>query len=193
MIAAVVLAAGLSRRMGRPKASLPWGDTTVLGQVLATLQEAGLQEIVVVTGGDRKATEALVGALARTAFNPEYARGDMLGSLQCGLRSLHPGAGAALVALADQPLVQPGTVRSLLEAYRRTGATLVVPSTGSRRGHPWLVDRAHWNELLGMTPPGSPRDFFRRHEGDIHYVSVDDPGILQDLDTPEQYERSRPQ
>ena len=86
MTAAIVLAAGLSRRMGRFKLTLPWGDRTVIGQVVATLEAAGIEEIVVVAGhrGD-EVTEALAGTTARIVFNPDYASGEMLSSIRTGL------------------------------------------------------------------------------------------------------------
>jgi molybdenum cofactor cytidylyltransferase len=198
-IAAVILAAGQSRRMGRPKLLLPWGKTTVLGQVIATFKEAGIEEIVVITGGAREQVEALAGASARTVFNPEYAEGEMLSSIQCGLASLRRGSGqvgpstrAALIGLGDQPQVQVETVRAVCEAYARSQSPLVIPSFNLRRGHPWLADRSIWPELLALPAGQTPRDFMNSHAGHIQYVNVDTPTIFQDLDTPEDYLKSRP-
>ncbi len=191
-VAAVILAAGQSRRMGQPKLLLPWGNTTVLGQVIAVFAEAGVEEIVVVTGGAREQVEALVGSSARTVFNPEYAEGEMLSSIQCGLGSLSSSTRAALIGLGDQPQVRVETVRAVCEAYARSRSPLVVPSHNLRRGHPWLADRSLWPELLSLPAGRSPREFLNAHAGLIHYVSVDTPTILADLDTPEDYLKSRP-
>jgi molybdenum cofactor cytidylyltransferase len=178
--------------MGRPKLLLPWGETTVLGQVLSTFSAAGVEDILVVTGGDREQVEELVGTSARTAYNREYAHGEMLSSIQCGLRALEPDTEAALVALADQPTVEVSSVRAVVQAYRRDKASIVVPSYRRRRGHPWLVGATHWEEILQLQAPRSLRDFLQHHNEDIHYVDIPDPGILQDLDTPQDYLKARP-
>jgi molybdenum cofactor cytidylyltransferase len=192
MISALILAAGQSKRMGEPKMPLPWGETTVLGQVISTYMAAGIEDILVITGGDRERVEALVGGSARTAFNPNYAKGEMLSSIQSGLAVLSAETRAVLIGLGDQPQVRARSVQLVLEAYRESGAALVVPSYQMRRGHPWLVARPHWDEMRGMGSSQSPRDFLNRHAKDIRYVEVDDPGILKDLDTPADYLKSRP-
>jgi len=192
MITALILAAGQSKRMGQPKMILPWGETTVLGQVIATFKAAGVEDIIVITGGDREQVERLVSASSRTVFNPGYAEGEMLSSLQMGLGNLKPGAEAILVGLGDQPQVRERSVQLVLEEYTKSRASLVVPSFEMRRGHPWLVTRQHWDEILQMRFPESPRDFLNRHAKNICYVEVEDPGILKDLDTPEDYWKSRP-
>ena len=193
MIAAIILAAGQSKRMGRPKMILPWGAITVIEQVIATFQNAGVQEIVVVTGGAREQVEGLVGRLAiRTVHNPGYETGEMLSSLQCGLSAMSSEVAAALIGLGDQPQVQEPTVQRLRQAFLERGSLLLVPSFQRRRGHPWLVARPLWDELLAMKAPESPRDFLNRHAGEIDYVDVNTPTILADLDTPEEYRKSRP-
>ncbi len=196
-ITAIVLAAGQSRRMGRPKMLLPWGKTTVLGQVIATLAAGGIGEILVVTGGARKAVEDEVRHLAerfpvQSIYNTAHAQGGMISSIQRGLRGVPPGRRAALIVLGDQPQVRARTVQRVCEAFARRGASLVVPSYRNRRGHPWLIARPLWEDLLTLRPPQTPRDFLNAHAGEIHYVIVEDEGILQDLDTPEDYRRARP-
>ena len=192
MISAIILAAGQSRRMGQPKMLLPWGETTVLGQVIATFQSAGVDDLVIVTGGYRKQVEALVGSSARTVFNPEYKGGEMLSSIQRGLTEPKPGTQAVLVALGDQPQVRERNVRMVMDTYHQSGAAIVVPSFQIRRGHPWLVARPLWDDILALRFPESPRDFLNRHADKIHYVLVEDDSILQDLDTPEDYLKSKP-
>jgi molybdenum cofactor cytidylyltransferase len=209
-IAAVILAAGASKRMGQPKMLLPWGKTTVLGQVIETMAEAlaqniptsgnvGVQdasEIVIVTGGAREQVEGLVSQLAgslpvRCVFNPEHEAGEMLSSLQRGLAALGPEVESALIGLGDQPQVNLSAARKVVSAFESPGARLIIPSANMRRGHPWLVERSLWGEILSMQPPQTLRDFLNTHAGEICYVETD-ASILKDLDTPEQYSREKP-
>jgi molybdenum cofactor cytidylyltransferase len=196
MIAAVILAAGESRRMGRPKMLLPWGNGTVLGQVISTYQEAGLDDILVVIGGESERIGDIVKQhRARTVFNEQFSSGEMLSSLQCGLRSLSTDqteVEAALIGLGDQPQVQARCVRQICEIFRTKPARLIVPSFEMRRGHPWLVERSLWSELLALMPPQSPRDFLNLHAAEILYVEMDTASILADLDTPQDYQNARP-
>ena len=192
MITALILAAGQSKRMGQPKMLLPWGKKTVLEKVIATFKVAGVKDILVITGGDREQVEELVGNSARTVFNPGYAGGEMLSSVQLGLAESKPETEAVLIGLGDQPQVQERSVRMVLDAYRKSGASIVVPSFRMRRGHPWLVTQAHWDEILSMRSPASLRDFLKKHADEIRYVVIKDNSILQDLDTPEDYLKSRP-
>lgn len=192
MIAALILAAGQSKRMGQPKMSLPWGEATVLEKVIATFRAAGVDDILAITGGNKEQVERLVGDSARTVFNPDFARGEMLSSVQAGLAGLKPEVEAVLIGLGDQPQVREESVRHVMEGYRTSGASIVVPSFQMRRGHPWLVARPHWEQISNMRFPASLRDFLNAHADEIHYVEISDDSILQDLDTPEDYLKSRP-
>jgi molybdenum cofactor cytidylyltransferase len=205
MISAIILAAGASRRMGQPKMLLPWGNVSVLEHIISVLARAGIEDILVVTGAVREQMDEAIMEFAqrypvRSVHNENYAHGEMLSSLQCGLRVLNqprvsiaqrPTA-AALVGLGDQPQIQERSVRLVCDAFINTKSPLVVPSFQMRRGHPWLVAHPLWAELLKLIPPQSPRDFLNAHAGDIHYVNTDTPSILADLDTPEDYHTSRP-
>jgi molybdenum cofactor cytidylyltransferase len=191
-VAAIILAAGQSRRMGQPKMLLPWGGTTVLGKVIETLKAAGMDDLVVVTGGARDQVEAIIGKSARVVFNAEYSSSEMLSSVQCGLGAIKPEARAALICLGDQPQVQMGSVQVILHEYESTGASLIVPSYQMKRGHPWLVARELWEEILEMKSPESPREFLNHHAKEIRYINMDTPSILADLDTPDDYLKSRP-
>jgi molybdenum cofactor cytidylyltransferase len=200
MITAIILAAGQAKRMGQPKMLLPWGETTVLGQVIETVQRAGVNDILVVTGGAREQVEEIVaGYGGRVVHNENFKDGDMLSSLQIGLRVLRgfavsdsSSAEAALIILGDQPQVEERSVRAVASRFVETRARLVVPSYRMRRGHPWLIARRLWEEILQMNPHQTPRDFLNRHASEIEYVNVDTPSILSDLDTLEDYLKSRP-
>ncbi len=192
-LAAVVLAAGRSQRMGQPKLLLPWGDTTVLGQTLRQLKQAAVREIVVVVGHQARATTAIaLAAGCRPVFNPHYAAGEMLSSLQTGIRQLAAGVEGALVALADQPLLQQETVAALLEAWVAGRGSLIAPEYDGQTGHPVVIGRQHFAALLALPASGRPRDLFQHHPQAVYRLPVDTPSILIDLDTPEAYARWRP-
>lgn len=193
MISALILAAGQSRRMGQPKMLLPWGSVTVIERVITTFISAGIEDVIVITGGAREQVEGAISPYpVRKTHNEEYAAGEMLSSIQSGLSATSSQAQAALIGLGDQPQIQEKTVRLICEAYRASKSGLIVPSYQMKRGHPWLVARPFWEEFLRLKSPDTPRDFLNRHTNEILYVSVDTDSILADLDTPEDYRKSHP-
>ncbi len=113
----------------------------------------------------------------------------MLSPIQIGLRSADASAQAALIALGDQPMVEQSVVDRIVEAGSRSRHRLVVPSFQMRRGHPFLVDRSLWRDVLALTCRQSLRDFFKNTSAPIHYVEVSTSSVLRDLDTPADYER----
>ena len=182
--------------MGQPKLSLPWGRTTVLGQVVETFAAAGLEDILVVTGGACQQVEELVSLLSkkypvRGIHNPAHAEAGMTSSMQTGLAALGAEVQAALIGLGDQPQVRQETIRSTVTAFIQTGPPLVFPSFQGRRGHPWLAACRLWPELLALPQTTTARQFFKTYTGQIAYVAADE-SILQDLDTPGEYFRQRP-
>lgn len=190
-IGAVVLAAGQSRRMGNPKMLLPWrGSRTVIGQVVSTLLEADIDPVVVVGGANYdRLQSALIGLPVRLAYNHRFAETEMLVSLQIGLQQLDLTTDAILIVLGDQPTLEIDVVRAVVEAYHRTHPHLVIPSYQMRRGHPWLIARGLWQELMALSIDSSLRDFLNKHADDITYVRVESPEILKDMDTPEDYQK----
>jgi len=192
-ICAVVLAAGESRRMGKHKLVLPWGNTTVIGQVVSVLHDAGVGQIIVVTGAAHDLIKhVLEGSDAQIIQNQPSADGEMLVSLQIGLSKAENHIQAALVVLGDQPQIQPEVVQAVMHNHADTHAKLVVPSFEMRRGHPWLVARPLWPEIVTLQKLFTLRDFLIAHANSIQYVNVDTPSILKDLDTPLDYQRERP-
>ncbi len=193
MIAAVVLAAGRSLRMGVPKLTLPWGKTTVIGQVVSVLREAGLAEILVVTGrSDQEIKTALQEASVRLIANLDDSSSEMLSSCQVGLMELAQEIEAALIVLGDQPQIQVDVVRAVESTYQKDKPGLVVPSYHMHRGHPWLVARSLWPEVLALRDPATLRDFLNQVHHQITYLPVSTDSVLKDLDTPEDYFREKP-
>ncbi len=192
-ISAIILAAGQSKRMGQPKMLLPWGNTTVLGKVIETIQSAGIEDILVVTGGAKDEVEKLVASYkVRVTHNQDYASNEMLESIQLGLQAQKLEAQGTLICLGDQPQVKERSVRIVCEMFIAQKSSIVVPSYQMRRGHPWLISRELWAEVLQMRAPESMRDFLNKHGDDIFYIEHDSPDILQDLDTPSDYLKYKP-
>jgi molybdenum cofactor cytidylyltransferase len=191
VISAVVLAAGLSTRMGRLKQLLPYEGHTVIEQVIATLLRSPVDEVVVVTGHERARVEAVLAAWpVRTVFNTNHASGEMLSSVQSGLGALAADSRAALLALGDMPGLQRGVVGQLVQAYGSVGdATVYVPSYQMRAGHPVLVPRSYWEAILRLPPGNSLRSVLRGADTRVTWVEVDTPSVLRDLDSPEDYKR----
>ena len=189
LLPGVVLAAGASSRMGSPKALLQYRGRTFLAQVVSTLQAAGLDDVVVVTGAhDREIRHAAAGDPALTSVrfvhNPEHARGP-LSSLHLALALVdHPGASGIVVALVDHPAVRPDTVGRLLAEWRATKAPVVRPRYQERHGHPVIFDRAAFGALWQAPFAEGARAVVRGFGSAVRTVEVDDPGVVLDIDSP---------
>ena len=196
-IAAIVLAAGMSRRMGRLKALLPFGDKPMLARVMENLELAQrIEPIIVVTG--HAAEEIVLAAHQSTpeahnivfAHNANYARGEMLSSVQTGIRTLPPDIGAFLMVLGDQPGVLPSTINALCNAFIETRAPIIQPVFNGRRGHPLLFAAPCIPEILALPPGATLRDCVQRHRDEAVQVNVTDATVVADVDTPDDYERA---
>lgn len=194
-VTGVVLAAGLSARMGEAKLLLPWGEgSTIIRETVVGALAAGLPELIVVTGAWQAEVEAqLVGLPVRTVHNPNYLEGEMISSLQAALRAASSESEAVLVFLGDQPAIEPPAVQAVLAAYAQGCGQAVMPAYQGRRGHPVLFDRALWDGLLALPPGRAPRDLLREREAGVCEVPVDTPSVLLDIDTPDDYARAKPQ
>jgi molybdenum cofactor cytidylyltransferase len=173
--------------MGTPKALLDARGKTFLARILGSLEEGGAGPVMVVT-------RTLDGAVADEArklgseviLNPDPSKGPV-SSLQAGIRHLPEDAPAILFAPVDHPLFSPGTVRTLITGFLESNAPLVVPAYEGWRGHPVLFGRLLFPELLEEDLPEGARTVVRRYLAERLQLSVDDPGILADIDTPEEY------
>ncbi len=187
-IAGLILAAGASRRMGSPKALLTIDGETFLDHLVAAL-EAHCAPVLVVLGFHADRIRAGIRRTAGVTFvtNPDPDRG-MLSSLQCGLAEVPPAARAVLFTPVDYPRIAPGTVAALAAEFaRHPDAPVIVPTHEGRRGHPVLIHRDLAAEILALPPDAQARDVIRAHRPRTCNVPVDDPGILRDIDTPEEY------
>jgi molybdenum cofactor cytidylyltransferase len=195
VIPAIVLAAGKSSRMGRPKGTLPLdGGDTFVTRIVRTFAAAAIEDVVIVIGHD---ADAIVEAFSRTDLsatfveNPDYEQGQ-LSSLLAGLRVVdRPGVVATLVTLVDVPLVGVATVRAVVGRYLATHAPIVRPVRGGDHGHPVLIDRSLFDPLRHADPRRGAKEVVRAHASSIGDVEVDDDGAFTDIDTPVEYGRLR--
>jgi molybdenum cofactor cytidylyltransferase len=192
MTPAIVLAAGASTRMGRPKALLRAGDRTFIQRILDTLRDGGVPEAVVVV---RAGQDEVIAAVAASRFgravpNPRPDEGQ-LSSLVAGLDALdRPGVEAALVTLVDVPLVEASTIGLLLARAGASAAPILRAVHRGRHGHPVIFKRALFEPLRRADPSIGAKAIVRAAR--VEDVEVDDPGVVEDVDTPEDYARLFP-
>lgn len=196
-LAGVVLSGGASSRMGRPKALLDLAGRPFVRRVADTLHEAGIADVVVVTGSHEAEIRAALAAADRpwrdvVLLNPDSARGQ-LSSLWIALDWLEapPRAPAdgVVVALVDHPLVRSGTVRALVEAFAATGRAVVRPVFRGRHGHPVVFARSTFAGLRAAPLDDGARAVVRSIGPAVLDVETDDEGVVTDVDTPDDYAR----
>jgi molybdenum cofactor cytidylyltransferase len=192
-IAGIVLAAGLSSRMGQSKPLMPWiNHKTVIEHILAQVAQVHLAQITVVTGYCAEQVAARAAAMGSPViYNPDYAHGEMLSSLKVGLLAQPNTVSAALVILGDQPRIEIPIVQQILDAYALDQGEIVAPVYRGERGHPILITRRFWDEIIALPSGGAPRDVIRQHRDVTHLIDVETDSVLSDIDTPEDYARER--
>jgi len=186
-VAAVVLAAGKSSRMGRNKLLLEVDGATVLDRLLVSLTSV-LGEVIVVTGNDPEPIRAVAELhSARVVHNPNYEEG-MTTSFQAGLRAA--SADAAFLVLGDQLGLEPSLLWRMIDVMEGDQSALIVsPICEGKRGHPTLFRRPLFSEILRLRGEETLKDVVLRHESEHRTVDVDEWTVL-DLDTPEDYEKA---
>lgn len=185
-VAAILLAAGQSRRMGAFKPLLPFGEHTVISSCVNYLNEGGIETVVVVVG--HRADDIrhhLRNTSVQFAINPDPSS-EMDASIAAGIRSLPETTRAAIIALVDYPAVPSSVVSSLLAEWEK-GSRLVKPTLRGRGGHPVLVDLALRNELLNLDPTSGLKGLFDKYRDEVSRIKVDSPYVARDIDTWDDY------
>ncbi|MBA3321058.1 MAG: nucleotidyltransferase family protein [Pyrinomonadaceae bacterium] len=186
-VAAILLAAGRSRRMGAFKPLLPFGEKTVAETVVENLLAAGTAEIVCVVGHRAAELRARLAHLpVKFALNEE-AESEMGVSIARGVESVSEAASAALVALVDQPAVPVASIRQVANEHLRHGARLVVPTWQGRGGHPVLVSLDFREELRRLDARRGLRALFDSYRDEVRRVEVESPFVARDMDTWDDY------
>jgi len=183
--------------MGCPKLLLPYRDGTIVGALAASLRAAGVETILLVTAPDDEALRAWAAdAGLLTAVNPDPERG-MLSTIQEGLAALGGAAGLAargetlLISPADLPAVRAETIAEIVRRRAAARAPLALPVWQGRHGHPLVIAPELMQEIEDLDPASSSglRQLRDRHAAATLWIEVDDPGVVQDVDTPEDYAR----
>ncbi len=189
MIWGMILAAGESKRMGKPKLLLPFGEKTIIETVIDSVIQSKLDDVLVVLGAHREKIEKKIKDFSiKIVVNPNF-KNDMLSSVQCGFRALPEDVEASLVILGDQPEISSALINKIVEVYKRSKKGIVLPVYRKNRGHPVLIDMKYQGEIEDLNPDLGLRNLVYKHAEDILEVEVITPSILQDIDTIEDYNR----
>ena len=191
MIWAMILAAGESKRMGKPKMLLPFGNSTILENVIATTVRSHVDRALVVLGSHRREIELKIKDLPVTlTYNRRYKNG-MLSSIQQGLKILPSDAQATLILLGDQPSVSATMINAMIRVYTDSEPGIILPILKGRRGHPILIDLKYRDEVNRLDPEIGLRELIHRHPEDILEMETSSPAIFQDIDNIYDYHRER--
>lgn len=190
MIVAIVLAAGESSRMGRPKALLPFQGTTFIEAIVGALKQSKVGEIVVVIGHNAEEMQQRVKNLPVTiVINRDYKSGQ-LSSLQAAICHLTASAHAVdgiLVHLVDHPYLNPVLVDRMIDSFYAAQKLIVLPRYQKRRGHPVIFSASLFDELLKAPLAQGAKAVVNAHRSDTLELETDEAGIAIDIDTPEEY------
>jgi molybdenum cofactor cytidylyltransferase len=188
-IRSIILAAGESKRMGFPKMLLMFNGKTMIENVLDNVTESDSDSILVVLGSGRSGLIGIVSKYdVKHCYNINYREG-MLSSVQCGFRNLPPDTEAVLVFQGDQPFITPEVINSVIDAYRSSGKGIIIPVYKGKRGHPLLLDSKYKDQIDTLDPDKGLRSVTYIHSSDIYEVETDEPGILRDFDTYDDYNK----
>lgn len=187
---AIILAAGSSRRMGSQKLLLPFGQSTLIETVIDNVIASAVDHVMVVLGPNQEEIMQVIGKRpVQFCHNREHEKG-MLSSILCGIRALPADALSALIFLGDQPGIPPTVTNRIIKTYNEELIGIVIPVYEHRRGHPLLVDMKYRKEVEKLDLEKGLRALRHQFPQDVLEVEVDEPGILLDIDTREDYRKA---
>ena len=188
--AALLLAAGESRRMGATKALLPWKGVPLLDHQITALRQAGVDTVIVVLGHRAGDLEPVIGSRhdVTAVVNPDYAQGKTT-SIKVGLKAVTAGVSSILILNVDQPR-EPQTIQTLLRRHEEAQALITIPTYRGKGGHPIIVDSSLLDHLLSISEETQGvKALVRRHEDRTLRTEMA-AEVLWDLNTPEEYQQA---
>jgi CTP:molybdopterin cytidylyltransferase MocA len=191
MIVAVVLSAGESSRMGRPKALLPIDGQTFIERIVAALKQTKVGKIIVILGHNARELEAKISHLpVQILINTDYKQGQ-LSSLQLAVRDLQADADCdgMLVHLVDHPYLAPALVQEMIRRFYETKKRIIVPKFHGKRGHPVIFSNALFDEILKAPMEEGAKAVVNAHRAETLEIETEEEGIAVDIDTPELYQQ----
>ncbi|MGD9580669.1 MAG: NTP transferase domain-containing protein [Vampirovibrionia bacterium] len=188
-IVAIVMAAGLSSRMGKFKQLLPYKDKTVLTYILSELLASKVSNTYVVIGhNNQQVLEKVSGYKVQTIYNPDYQEG-MHTSVMCGVNAIDQDCDGFMVVLGDQPEISFNLVNSLIDYKQQSDKGIIIPSFNFKAGHPVVFDKKYIPLVSEINPESGLKSLVSANKHDIDYMNVTDESILIDIDTPSDYEK----
>lgn len=189
MITAIILAAGIGRRMGQQKLLLPIGELTLIEHVVDQVMRGGVESCVVVTGMDHDRIKPLVEDLgALTVVNPHSLEGGMLSSVRCGLAHANPVSKGYLVCLGDLPGISSNSVKRMLKKIEHDHPEILSPVYQGKRGHPLYIQAGFKDEIMERYDEVGLRGLLSAHAELVTEFECSNEDVLVDLDTPADYE-----
>jgi len=183
----IILAAGESKRMGFPKMLLKFNGKAMIEKVLDNVAESDADGILVVLGaGSEDLTDIVRKYDVKYCYNKNYRAG-MLSSVQCGFKDLPSDTDATLVFQGDQPFITPAVINMVINAYKTSEKGIVIPVYSGKRGHPLLLDIKYSDQIEGLDPSIGLRSITYLNSSDVLEIETNEPGILRDFDTYEDY------
>lgn len=187
-IVAVVLAAGISSRMGRPKLLMPWEEHTVIEETLTQVLGAGYEEVVVVVGSEREEMQELLSTRpVRVAFNLNYRAG-MSGSIKAGVSFFDATATAFAIVLGDQPQITTKIHQLVLANFRRSKMGICVPVYEGQYGHPVVFGIQYKPRMYALQGDNGAQSVVEAHPDDVAELALKSPEIIPSIDTQKDYE-----
>ncbi len=184
---AIILAAGESKRMRSPKMILPFKGTTIIENVIKNIITSDIDNTVIVLGSNKDEILRLTEKFpVMHCYNGNYKDG-MLSSVKSGFKYLPDDFRAAIVFLGDQPMINASVINNVIQGYNESGKGIVIPVYRNRRGHPLLVDKKYRDEIMNLDGQEGLRELVKNHPDDLLRIETEDPSILKDIDTEEEY------
>ena len=189
MICAIVLAAGRSVRMGTQKLLLPFRGKPLIAHVLNEVLNSPVKQVVVVVGRDGERLREALGERAISLVQNPDLEGDMLSSVRCGLRALPKLCEAALIVLGDQPGIPRKLISQLADCHMQNPDGIIAPEYNGKRGHPLLIASRFFNKIIDNYDGVGLQGLLKSHPDAVRRIPVTTPEVLDDIDTPQDYQR----